>query len=59
MQKFYFSFLSVTKDIFILQVTFKILFQFNTSYLMENVIIHLSATRLVPVCTWVYVDACK
>ncbi|MXQ81173.1 hypothetical protein E5288_WYG012687 [Bos mutus] len=25
-------------------VTFKILFQFNTSYLMENVIIHLSAT---------------
>ena len=51
MQKFYFSFLSVTKDIFILQVTFKILFQFNTSYLMENVIIHLSATRLVPGCT--------
>ncbi|NP_001296395.1 integrin alpha-1 precursor [Equus caballus] len=26
------------------EVTFKILFQFNTSYLMENVIIHLSAT---------------
>uniref|UniRef100_A0A8D1EA04 Integrin alpha-1 n=1 Tax=Sus scrofa TaxID=9823 RepID=A0A8D1EA04_PIG len=25
-------------------VTFKILFQFNTSYLMENVVIHLSAT---------------
>ncbi|XP_045671268.1 integrin alpha-1 [Ursus americanus] len=26
------------------EVTFKILFQFNTSYLMENVIIHLSVT---------------